>query len=256
MMKRMAVAVVLLVISLGSYGWSQTADVDTLISEGDKAYAKFENKTAAEFYSQALKLDSTNYEATWKLSRAYLDMGEKLEKKDERARFFKKGEELARKAIKLEPDEEKGHLYLSIALGRVALDAGAKERVQMSKDIKAEVEKAIELNPNDYLAWHVLARWNRKMATLSWIEKKFANIFLGGIPKGASLQNAVDDFKKAIELNPGFINNYYQLGLTYQDMDKDQLAIEQYKKVEALPVTNWEDPKHKEEAKKLLKKLQ
>jgi tetratricopeptide (TPR) repeat protein len=254
MIPRTGFLLFLLIIVCLAFGQDQTA-VTELIAQGDLVYKAFNNKAAAEFYTKAKQMDSTDYEATWRLARAYLDMGEALEKKDERARFFKKGEELSRDAIKLNPDGEKGHVYLSIALGRVALDAGAKERVQMSKDVKAEVEKAIELDPNDYLAWHVLGRWNRKMATLSWIEKKFANIFLGGIPKGASLENAVKDFQKAIELNPGFINNYYQLGVTYEDMGEKEKAIEEYKKVEELPVNNWEDPKHKKEAKERLKKL-
>ncbi|MEJ2636418.1 MAG: tetratricopeptide repeat protein [Calditrichia bacterium] len=235
---------------------AQTDTTETaLIAQGDSAYAAYNNKAAAEYYTKATQVEPNNYEATWKLSRAYADMGEALTRKDERNRFFKKSEELARKAIQIDSTGEKGHLYLAIALGRVALDAGAKERVQMSKEIKAETEKAIQLDPNDYLAWHVLGRWNKKMATLSWIEKSFANIFLGGVPKGATLENAMKDFKKAIELNPHYINNYYQLGLTYEDMGDKKMAIEEYKKVGELPQTNWEDPKIKKEAQERLKHL-
>lgn len=229
--------------------------VQQLIAKGDSAYASFDNRNAAEFYTLALKADSTNYEATWKLSRAYVDMGEKLEKQSDRTRFYKKAEELARKAIELNPQGSKGHLYLSIALGRVALDAGPKERVQLSKEIKAEVDKALELDPNDDIAWHVLGRWHRKLATLSWIEKKFANIFLGGVPKEASVEEAAVCFQKAIELNPSHINHYLELGITYEELGKKEEAIQAYKKVLELPVKDADDPEHKEEAKKRLEKL-
>jgi len=237
-------------------GLTQTPETAAeFIAKGDSAYQKMDNRAAAEFYTKALQVDSSNYEATWKLSRAYVDLGEQLEKKDERARFYKKAEELARKAVKLNPDGSKGHLYLSIALGRVALDAGAKERVKLSKEIKAEVDKALELDPNDDIAWHVLARWHRKLATLSWIEKKFANLFLGGVPKEASLDKAVEYFKKAIELNPGHINHYLQLGITYEKLGNKEEAKKAYQKVLELPVKDADDPKYKEEAKKRLDKL-
>ncbi len=226
-----------------------------MIQKGDSAYQNLNNRAAAEFYTKALKLDSTNYEAAWKLSRAYVDLGEQLEKKSDRTRFYKKAEELARRAVKLNPDGSKGHLYLSIALGRVALDAGPKERIKLSKEIKAEVDKALQLDPNDDIAWHVLGRWNRKLATLSWIEKKFANLFLGGVPKEASVEKALECFQKAIELNPTHINHYLELGKTYEVLGKKEEAIKAYKKVLELPVKDADDPKYKKEAQKRLKKL-
>ena len=230
-------------------------DVGRLIARGDSAYTAMNNRRAAEFYTQAMRQDTSNYEAIWKLSRAYVDMGETLKRKDERKRFFKKAEELARKAIKLNPNGSKGHLTLSIALGRVALDAGAKERVRLSKEIKSEVDKALKIDPNDDIAWHVLGRWNRKLATLSWIEKKFANMFLGGVPKDASVERAVECFQKAISLNPNYIHHYLELGLTYEKLNKKDEAKKAYQKVLDLPVTHFMDKDYKAEARQRLKKL-
>ena len=156
-------------------------DVSSLISQGDSLFNAFDNKGALEYYQKAYDLDSTNYEACWKLSRTYVDIGETLED-DPRAEYYKKGNFYAEKSVKNNPDGAKGHLRFSIAIGRVALDAGAKERVRLSKEVKKEVDHAIKLDPNDDIAYHVLGRWNRKLANLSWIERGFANMFLGGVP--------------------------------------------------------------------------
>jgi Tfp pilus assembly protein PilF len=149
----------------------------------------------------------------------------------------------------------KGHLFLSIALGRVALDAGAKERIQLSKDIKKEVDLAIKYDPNDDLAYHVLGRWNRKLSNLSWIEKGFADIFLGGVPEDASDENAVAAFKKAIQLRPQHINHHLELGITYEMMDMDEEARKEFQICLDLPKSDSDDTKYKKDAQERLDDL-
>ncbi len=237
--------------------WSQQSASSAThhLDLGDSAYNKFDNETALENYRQAYDSDTSSYEAAWKLSRAYVDVGESSEDKDKRKSYFQKGAEFARRAVELNPEGAKGHLFMSVALGRVALDAGPKERVRLSKQVKAEVDRALELDPNDDVAWHVLGRWHRKLATLSWIEKKFADIFLGGVPKEASVEKAVDCFKKAVEIKPESIQHHFELGVTYEKLDKKALAIEQFEKVLELPVTDAADPEHQQKAKEWLEKL-
>ena len=152
-------------------------DVRTQIAAGDSLYKIFDNNGALQSYLAALKIDSLNYEANWKAARAYTDIGENTEDEDKRAELYLLGSQHARKAVQIDSTGSKGHLFLSIALGRVALDAGAKERIKLSKEIKKEVDLAIKYDPNDDIAYHVLGRWNRKLANLSWIEKGFADIW-------------------------------------------------------------------------------
>lgn len=226
-----------------------------LVTKGDAAYNTFDNKAALEFYKGALETDPANYEAAWKLARAYVDVGEKLSDTKERRSYYEKGYEYAQKAVAINPNGAKGHLFLSIAIGRVALDAGAKERVKLSKEVKSEVDKALALDPQDDSAWHVLGRWHRRLSTLSWIEKNFANMFLGGVPKEASMENAVDCFKKAIQLNPSHINHHLELAITYEEMGKKEPAVGEYRKVLELPIKDADDEDHKKEAEDRLKKI-
>ncbi len=161
----------------------------------------------------------------------------------------------ARQAVKLDSNAAKGHLQLSIALGRVALDEGPKERIRISKEVKKEVDLAIKLDPTDDYAHHVLGRWHRKIANLTWVEKTFANIFLGGVPKEASNQAAADCFKKAIEINPNHINHHLELGLTYELMGEKEQARTEFQKCLDLPKTDSDDDTYKAQAEEKLKKL-
>ncbi len=231
-------------------------DVIVHIVKGDSLYILFDNKGALEGYLAALQLDSMNYEANWKAARAFTDVGENIEDDDERAEFYLEGSQHARKAVQIDSMGAKGHLYLSIALGRVALDAGAKERIKLSKEIKKEVDLAIKYDPNDDIAYHVLGRWNRKLSNLSWIEKGFADIFLGGVPEEASDENAVAAFQKAIELKPYHINHHLELGITYEMMDLEEEAKKEFQTCLDLPKSDSDDAKHKKDAQEWLEDLE
>src|SRR2546427_520189 len=83
---------------------------------------------------------------------------------------------------------------------------GPRTRLALSREIKAEADRAIAQDPGLGRAYHVRAMWNRKIAGLSLLERTAARAVLGGVPKGASMDNAVSDFQKAIELEPGYVN--------------------------------------------------
>lgn len=237
--------------------FAQMADsVSYFLERGDSSYNKFDNEAALNFYRKALYLDDqNNYQAAWKICRAYVDLGEVKEDKNERKIYYQKGSDYADKAIEINPEGSKGYLFSSIALGRVALDAGKKEQVRLSKEIKAQVDKSLELNPNDDIAWHVLGRWHRKMATLGWIQRQFANVFLGGVPKDASVEESASCFKKAIEINTGHINHHLELAYTYEELKEKELAKQEYQKVLDLPEKDSDDKAHKIEAEKKIRKL-
>ena len=224
------------------------------VAKGDSAFKVLNNDKALECYLKACELNPNDYEAAWKISRAYVDIGEKLEG-DERANHFKKGEEFAKKAVELKPEGSYGHLYLSIAIGKVALDAGKKEQVRLSKEVKKELDIAIKYDPENDIAYHVLGRWNRKMANLGWIQRKFADLFLGGIPKDASNENAIASFKKSVELKPAHINHHLELGITYEMNDKEDLAIKEFETCLSLPISDANDDKYKKIAQEHLDDL-
>lgn len=226
-----------------------------LLRQGDAAYQKMDNKTALESYLKALAVDSTHYEAHWKAARAYVDVGEMLPDKADRKKHYASGRAHAERAIAIKPEGSKGYLFLSVALGRVALDAGARERVRLSKEIRIAAEKALEYDPQDDIAWHVLGRWHRKVATLSWIEKKFANLFLGGVPEDASVKTAAECLEKATRFNPGGVNHFLELGITYEMLDLNDKAIAAYQTAADLPALRANDVGFKQQAAEKLKKL-
>lgn len=225
------------------------------IEKGDELHKARNLKGALEVYEKVLKETGESYELAWRLSRTYSDLGESETDHKTQTVQFEKALAWAEKAIELNSQGSKGHLYLAIAYGRMARVKGPKEQIRLSKLIKEEAEKTLEFDPQEHIAWHILGCWNRELSTLNWVEKGFANLFLGGIPKDASLDQSVICLKKAVEINPDVIVHHLELGLTYEEMNQKELAVQEFKTVLSLPIYDFQDDAHQKKAVKEIEKL-
>jgi len=225
------------------------------LARGDEQYARGELSEARKTYQAALTENPSNFAALCRLVRVESELGEDGKGEPQR-QLIASAVEHARAAVKLAPDSAQGHVWLAVALGRQALKEGPKTRLALSREIKSEVDRGIALDPGIARAYHVRALWNRKLATLNVFERSVANTVLGGVPKGASMENAVRDLQKAVELEPHYINHHLELGRTYQMLKNNEQARQELERAIALtPGGSAHDPRYQAEAKELLAKL-
>lgn len=245
-------------LAVGSVFLSAQTVAD-LLKSGDAAFDKFDDAGARTFYEQAAKLDPNNYEALWKTSRAYLDLGDRMKPvskadKDEQIKLYLTSEDYAKKAVKADPNDTWGHFFDSAAMGMHALQLSQKQQVAMSKQIKIQIDKAIELDPKNDLAYNALGQWERTMAEIGGVSRFFGSILFGSIPKG-TFDEAVKAFQKAIEIRPIYSNNHLQLGLTYLDLKKKDLAAKEFEAAANCQVLTSMCPDYIAQAKAELAKL-
>jgi tetratricopeptide (TPR) repeat protein len=229
------------------------------VQAGDQAYASFDDAKALEHYQEALKLEPANYEALWKASRAMVDMADVIPATDKdvktrQQKLYTDATALARKAVTANPNDTWGHFQLAAANGKRLLMLGTKEQINASKEVKAEIDKAIELDPTNHLAYHALGRWHRRISEISGAKRFFGNIIYGSIPKG-SYEDSEKNLRKAIELHPEFVNHYLELGLTLLALKKTDEAAQCFQKAIDLPKTTSKDDVLKAQAKAELDKL-
>jgi Tfp pilus assembly protein PilF len=145
---------------------------------------------------------------------------------------------------------------LAVALGRQALREGPKTKLAISREIKAETDRALALDPENGRAWHLLAMWNVKVAGLNAIERMAANTVLGGVPKGASTANAEAAFQKAIALEPAYVNHRLEYGRLLKELKRPADARRELEKAVSLaPTSSALDARYQSEARELLGKL-
>ncbi len=233
--------------------------VEDYIRQGDEHYAQFDDARALEAYRLAVEADPANYEALWKLTRSCVDVADRISQvepgwQEKQRKLYKEAEAYGRKAVKANANDTWGHFFLSAAMGKYALTLGKKEQIDMSKAIKAEIEKAIELdNANDF-AYHALGRWHRRMAEIGGAQRFFGGLIYGSIPKG-SFEESEQALKKAVDLRPEYTNHHLELGRTYLALKKRDLAMQEFEKVLELPVTSSKCEDYKKEAQAELEAL-
>lgn len=225
-----------------------------LLVHGDLLAHAFDNKGALQAYLKAHAADTSNCTALWKIAEAYINVGEESDKITQRQCYYT-AEKWAQQAVAQCPDTANSHFFVAVTSGLLALHEGGKQKVERSKIVKAEAEKTLRLDPAHHGAYHVLGRWHRELANLSWVLKAAAKIIYGGVPPGASNEAAVANFKKAIEISPKWIEHHQQLGLTYVEMQEWELAREQFQQVLELPIRDHLDELHKKECRKLLEQV-
>ncbi len=226
---------------------------------GDEAYAAFNDRLALGHYQEALKLEPASYQAMWKTSRAYVDIADLIAGKDkaseaERMKMYTEAVALARKAVAADPNDTWGHFQLAAANGKRLLRLGKKDQIDASKEVRDEIEKALAVDPKNDLAWHAYGRWHHRMAEIGGAKRFFGSIVYGSIPKG-SLEESEKYLRKALELKPGYVNHYLELGRTLAAMKKSTEALQVLQKGLELPKSSSKDDMLKEEIRTEIEKL-
>lgn len=236
---------------------ADSTSVARAIAAAERFQAAYDFEGALKTCRAGVDADSTSYELWWRLARAYTDRGARAEfdqEKDRAEISFGRAVEAGRRAVVLASDRPEGHLELSIALGRLALFKGGGDKIRLSKEVKSEADRALAIDPKQDRAHHVLGRWNRGIAELSFFERSLAKVIYGGVPEGATMDAAVTHLEKAIELNPNYANHHLELGRTLLDLKLKAKARAEFEKAMACPVRTPFDTEYKREAQQLMAK--
>jgi len=236
-----------------SPAWALAQDLAGFLKAGDDMRDKFDNKGALEQYRQAAAADPNNLDAQTRLAQALVDNGEDTASK-ESEQFYLEAVDVATKITQKNPTLAEGHYLLALAYGKLALFRGGNEKVKLSRSVERSGKKALELNPNHANAHILMGVYYREIANLSWILKKFANAFFGGLPAGTN-EDSLQELKKAVEFNTLSVRARYELGKTLDTMGNKKEAAESYKKAAEIPMIDHMDAKYIAEAKLRLRDL-
>ena len=210
------------------------SDSSPNVSFGDEAFARIDYPAAIAAYEEQLRSHPDETNLLWRLARVYVCSGE-VKENGEGEPFFEKAEAYARRCIRLDSTREEAHTWLAATLGYRALNAGIQDQVALTNELHAEIDKALELNPNDDAAYSIRGSFYRALGNVSWVQRQLAAVFLGHLPEGG-FEEAEVALKKAIALAPDVMRHRYELGVLYIDWDRKIEAEAVLQAAEKLPV--------------------
>ena len=232
--------------------WAVSAN--DLMRNGDVCDVKLQASEALEFYLSAEKLEPQNTRLLVSIARQYRHLMVDAKNREEKLRLGGVALNYAKRAVAMAPNDSQTQLALAISCGKLLPLQGPKEQTEAAHVIKDAADKAIKLDPQNDLAWHVLGRWHMVLAGVGGIKRALAPLFYGKLPDGSN-EEAVACFQRAIEINPNRLRHYIELGQTYAQMGRTADARRLFAKGLAMPDVEKDDPEIKLRARETLAKL-
>jgi len=231
---------------------------EQIITEGDSLTKIFNNQKALEKYLQADKLKPNDWNIYWRLSKAYVDIADKMPndngvQEDAQLAKYKTAYDFADKAVKLAPNQSINYLRRAIANGKIALFKGVFSVAGVVNKVRDDCAIAIKLgNGGNYfqaLAHYVLARTHAKVSE-KWAPAR-AVLGLGW----ADIDTAIVEYNKAIKLRPNFRMFYLNLAKAYIREDEYLKARKALQSVIGSPKVDQSDDNNLAEAENLLETI-
>jgi tetratricopeptide (TPR) repeat protein len=201
-------------------------------------------RRAAELWDASFRQNSKNFEAAWKLARAYYWLGTHAPE-NERRMFLEKGVQAGSAAAMIEPKRPEGHFWMAANMGALADSYGRRVGLKYRRPIKEALETVRRLDPSfmQGSADRALGRWYFKVP--GW---------LGGDKKLAE-----EHLRKSLTYNPNSTSSHFFLAELMLDQGRKAEAREELQRVlEASFDPEWEPENQdfKQKARALLKSLE
>ena len=245
-------AICALVVSCA--GLAADPDLASILRKGDALDAKLETKAALAAYLEGEKSAPNHAELLRRIAKEYDELMVDTSSPEQKRELGERALGYAKRAVDADPQNALAQLSLAICYGRLAPLLDNKTKIAYSKLVKECADKSRALDPNDDLTYHVLGQWNYELSILNPLMRGFAKLIYGELPP-ASLEDAAENFRHAIKLNPQRLANHVELGRTYAAMGKAAEAREELQRGLAMPNRDKDDPGTKQRATEALRKL-
>jgi tetratricopeptide (TPR) repeat protein len=226
-------------------------DINSLLKDAQQLENAFKEPEALKKYLDVIRYQPNNLTALIKISELYSILGKHQGTKDKQKEYYRNARVYAQKALTVNGNSSDANVVMALAMGRMALISSGDDKIKAIKDVKTYSEKSVQLDPNNYKGYHVLAKWHYEVSDLNSVEKWLVKVAYEALPK-ASLEDAIKYFEKSRQLNPSFLLNYLELAKAWHRKENNKKAREFLELMLKMPNKMGEDANIKAKGKKLL----
>ena len=246
-MRTMTLAPARLLLTLLSVAVASIAAHAQPAGDADALYAKRDDlasaRQAAAIWRERLQKDPRDFDAAWKLARAYYWLGRHAPQEERRA-LLEAGIQAGRTAAAMHPERPEGHFWLAANMGGLAESFGLRQGLKYRGEIKDNLLRVLKIDPGfqQGSADRALGRWYYKVPGLF----------------GGSKKKSEEHLRRSLTYDPNSAASLFFLAETLLAEDRDADARALLEQLLASPVNpDWvpEDREYKEQGRRLLATL-
>jgi len=230
--------------------------VSGLLLSAGQLREKHLDREALDTYLHILEIAPDHFEALCGASYLYGELGKRFKEKKQQREFYEKALELAKRSFQQAPEHPESNLVMAWAYGGIALISESGEKVEAGKKVKKHIDLVLENRPEDDRAWYILANLNYTVGTASFLQKAFAKVLFGGVPRNMTVEAAIEAYRKAVEIKPDYILYRYELTRALLREGSEEEARQHLRRALQSEPQTEDDPALLEECQKLLRKLE
>ena len=239
---------ILLALLLTVQARAETLSFTNLLSQGEVSQKRGDAAGAFKLYSRAEPL-ATNCPDLCVMARRYCDLMHDTTSAELQKTLAEKALACSFRAVQVDPKNATAHLSVAVCYAKNFPYTNNQTKVNWSKLMKAECETGLALDPKQDIGYYLLGRWNFDVANMNFILKGLLKIVYGGLPQ-ASNEEAIKNFKKAIELAPNRIIHHRELAKAYEAVGETKLAASELEKCRKLKPMDRDDEEAQRDAGK------
>ncbi|MBC8010990.1 MAG: hypothetical protein H7067_12945, partial [Burkholderiales bacterium] len=137
-----------------------------VLARAEAAERAFDVKEALALYIEADRLRPDDPVILQKIAQQLSDLSLEVATGQEKKSQAEQALAYAKRAVEMAPDNAVNVLSLAVCYGKLAVFSDARTKIEYSRLVKQEAERAIALDPNYDWAHHLLGRWHYEVATL------------------------------------------------------------------------------------------
>ncbi|GBF98259.1 hypothetical protein Rsub_10922 [Raphidocelis subcapitata] len=238
------------------HAWAAGDAARSWVAKGAAAERSLQLREALACYQSALALDPSNLENLCRVAKQWSDLTyEPGATTDDVVVANSKAVEYADRAIALAPQWSGGYVAACVSRGRLALVSDNKTKVRLAKEAREAAVTALELDPTDDLAHHLMGRWHYEMAQINFVVRQLVRLVYGASLAPGTLTDALAEFQAAAALSPGRLIHRVELGRTYLRLGRKAEALRELQAGVELEVEDVNAALERDEAEAMLARL-
>lgn len=250
---RVRVLLLALGLLVGATGAAAENAAD-LLAKAQAAERAFDAAGALALYLEADRLEPNNPVTLQKIAQQLSDLSLEVATAEQKKAQAEQALAYAERAVALAPENAVNVLSLAVCYGKMAVYSDTRGKIDYSRRVKQEAERAIALDPEYDWAHHVLGRWHYEVAGLGGATRLLVKWIYGGLPE-ASNDEAIRRLERAVELAPSRVPHHLELGFAYLAAGRKTEARASFERGLGLPSVERYDESAKARARDELAKL-